>query len=235
MKDSKKYSDNLAKLWRKIKTKGKNEKPVYDDPIEAMIYSIILDNLGSSGVDKCLKKLGNHFVDWNDLRVSRDEEIMEVLGTDSKQSRELAANLRNCLQAVFEKNDCLKLDYILELGKRKANDELNDLKVLPSFVEAYVMLLCLDAHCIGISEKMAEFLKENESVDSEADIADIRSFVERNISAADNYDFFVTILELAETGGKVDGNKKTTRKKTAKKTTKKTTKKKTTKKKSTKK
>ncbi len=234
MKDSKKYSDNLEKFWRKFKPKGKIEKPQFSDPVEAMVYANVLNSLGTGKADRYIKRLRDNFVDWNDLRVSRNEEIMEALGGESGETKDLAVTLRNCLQAVFEKNDCLELDYILELGKRKANEELKDLKVLPAFVESYIMLVCLDGHSIPTNEKTADFMKENDLADSKAGIDEVQSFVERQIPAANNYEFFVTMQELSEKGIEVSTPKKKTSK-TTKKVAKKTVKKKTTKKKTSKK
>lgn len=198
MKNNKTYSDKLNKFWQKNKPKKKSVKPEYADPVDALIYAEILEKLTPYSTDRCLKKLTSHFVDWNDLRVSRDEEIVEILGGDTTYDNDLASSLRQSLQAVFEKNDCLELGYIIELGKRKAKEELDDFKILSPFVIGYIMLFCLDAHSIPLNKHMADFMKANELADENTTPEKIQSFVERVISASDNLSFFETMLNLSK-------------------------------------
>ena len=200
MKESKQYSDNLSKFWKKVKPKNAVETPKYADPSDAMVFAVLLEKFGTAKAEKYIKKFNSNFVDWNDVRVSRDEEIIEVLGGESDLNNYVAANMRNSLQAVFERNDCLELNYIIEFGKRKAFEELEKMKVLTDFVLNYIMLVCLDSHSIPVNEKMAEFLKSNEIVHEDSSIEDIKSFLERQIPAAQNYQFFASIIELSEKG-----------------------------------
>ncbi len=91
MKDSKKYAEKLLKLYRSRKREyGKVNKPKYEFSTDALIYAIVSENIPDSAAQSAVKKLARHFVDWNDLRVSRPEEIVDVLGKDNPEYRRIA-------------------------------------------------------------------------------------------------------------------------------------------------
>jgi hypothetical protein len=226
MKDSKKYTDNLNKFWKKQKPKGaKLSPPQYEDPVDALLYATIREFFSETATKKMLTKLSKHFVDWNDMRVSRFEEIIEVLGGDDPVNRTIARTVRKSLNSVFEANDCISLDYFVELGKRKAKEELDKMESVSNYVAAYIILCCMDGHAIPINQRIVDFLKDNKLVHPDSDISDIQGFVERIISTSQGYLFFETIRTMSE------GSAKSAPVKAVKKTAKKTTKKKTTKKK----
>lgn len=235
MKDSKKYTDALNRFWKKEKPKGvKASVPQYNDPVDALIYACIREFLSETATKRMITKLGKHFVDWNDMRVSRFEEIIEVLGGDDAVNRSIGRALRKSLYSVFEANDCISLEYIEELGKRKAKEELDKMEGISNYVCAYIILCCMDGHAIPINQRISDFLKDNKLVHPDSDIADIQGFAERVISSSQGYLFFETIQAMSEGNAKaapVKAVKKTAKKKAIKKTAKKkTAKKKTTKK-----
>jgi hypothetical protein len=59
------------------------------------------------------------------------------------------------------------------------------------FVEAYVMLMAFDGHCVPIDEDILQLLRDHEIVDEEAKIEDAQKFVEHHLKAEEVYDFFV--------------------------------------------
>ena len=72
MKDSKKYSQKIKKLFTELKRQpGKVDKPDYDDPIEALVYATISEHFSLSATKAAYKRIFSHFVDFNDLRISR--------------------------------------------------------------------------------------------------------------------------------------------------------------------
>ena len=84
MKDSKDYSGKFQKFYRKLKREyGKVKKPDYSEPVGALVYGIISEHMSQSWSQGAYKRILDHFVDFNDLRVSRSGEIVEVLGDDT--------------------------------------------------------------------------------------------------------------------------------------------------------
>jgi len=166
-----------------------------------------------------VRKLNSHFVDWNDLRVSRTDEIVEILGGDNKDNRTIASNLLTVLGWVFNKYDMVSLDSLREIGKRPARAILEKIDAVSPFVVDYVMLTALQGHSIPLTEKMVEYLRDNELVHPEADRRDIEGFLTRQITASNGYLFYALLRQESESGR--GGKKKTTADKKAKKTKKK--------------
>jgi hypothetical protein len=216
MKDSKKYADKLLKVFRSLKrAHGKVTKPKYDFSTDALIYAIVSENMTDSAACAAIKKLAKHFVDWNDLRVSRPEEIVDVLGKDSPENRLVAESLTQSLNTIFNKYDVVNLDALKEAGKRQAKALLE--KLLPSsrFVINYTVLTVLDGHAVPLTLRMLEYLKNNELIPPDATIEEIEGFLERQISASQAYDFYTVFRQASELAAK--NNEKKNDKKEAKK------------------
>jgi len=99
-------------------------------------------------------------VDWNDLRVSRIEEIAEMLGEEQAENRQIALTLIKVLQRVFNENHQMSMESLRKLGKRQARQKLEKIEDLSKFVIDYCMLTSLDSHAIPLTERMIEYLKE---------------------------------------------------------------------------
>lgn len=220
MKDSKKYSENLKKFWKKEKPKPATLLGLeYENAIEALVYAVLRENLKATNAKKVYKKLNKHFVDWNDLRVSRHEEIIDVAGVDEKVGMKIASSMTEVLYSVFNTKDMLGLEDIAEEGKRKAQEQLENLQGITGFMVDYIMLYYFEGHCIAVNEKMYEYLKDNNLIHEKEPIAKVSGFLERQISAAEGKLFFETLIDLS------DKYVKKATKKVAKKATKKATKK----------
>ena len=105
MKDSKEYSKKIQKLYRSLKQKPGKHAPVeFEEPVDALVFAIISENLTESQAQAAIKKLKDYFVDWNDLRVATVEEIIEVLGPDIAPARNIAADACQRRSTPYSKN-----------------------------------------------------------------------------------------------------------------------------------
>ncbi len=244
MKDSKNYSPKITKLFRSLKRKHKSvEMPTYADPVQAIVDAMVAEFMDTANTARTLKRMKSHFVDLNDLRVCRKEEVLDVFRESSVEAEKSAAAMTQILNAVFEKHNKVTLDFLRHEGKRQAKKELEEIEGITLFSTNYCFLTALDGHAIPLNTKMLRYLRENELVHPEATEQEIAGFLERQISAADAYTFYVVLKYEAEeqkpspkkaTKQKAEKTKTAT-KKTAKKTAKKTVKKRVSKKKETKK
>lgn len=218
MKDSKHYSQKIKKLFSELKRRGhKVVKPVYDDPIEALVCAALNEYMTPAAARTAYKKILTHFVDLNDLRVSRTEEVVEVLGMTGNDTNEIMETLNKILQAVFVKYDRLSLAYLKDMGKRQAREVLEKLEPLSPFVINYIMLTALNGHAVPLTGKIKESLKAGGYVHPNADEKDITSFLERQISASEAYTFYALLHhgdEFPEVAGTKTAKTKTTEKKT---------------------
>ena len=215
MKDSKEYARKVRKLYRALKTsQPKVEKVVYDEPEEAIVHGILSENMSEAKVKSALKRFDQYFIDYNDLRVSRSEEIIEVLGGDNAVTREVAHSITAALMAGFQKYNVVSLSALKKIGKRQARKILEKMNGVSGFVVDYCMLTALNAHAIPLSAGMIEYLKDNQLVHPDADEQQIEGFLARQISIKNAYEFYVLLRRKSESG------RRTKKKKAVKKTTK---------------
>ncbi|MFH1614359.1 MAG: hypothetical protein ABIG61_04655 [Planctomycetota bacterium] len=199
MKEGKKYGQRLNKVCRSLRRKhGKVEKVAFEEPVEALVYGTLCEQDSESAADSAFRKIKSHFVDLNDLRVSRNEEITEIIGQDNEVGRALAERLRTSLNRVFNEYDMITLGALKEMGKRQAKQCLEKMESAGRFVVNYVMLTSFGGRAIPLTGKMLQYLQTNELVHPEANEQEIDAFLEHYISASDTYKFYALLRRESE-------------------------------------
>jgi endonuclease-3 len=199
MKNSKEHAQRLQRLYRELKrTYPEVERTTYEDPVEALICGIISERVSEAAAQKALREITRAFVDWNDLRVSRVEEVAEVLGRDARTSRATALALTAALRGVFDEHHRISLATLKKLGKRPAREDLEKIEGVSRFVINYCLLTALEAHAIPLTEPMIEYLKRNGIIEANADVEDLEGFLTRCVAAKDAYEFYVLLRRESE-------------------------------------
>lgn len=191
----------------------KVQKVIHNEPTDAIVYAIISAELSENATDSAIKKFGDYFVDLNDLRVSRTEEIVEMLGEDTPVTRNIALTITSVLNAIFNEYHKVSLEVLKKMGKRPARQILKKLEGTSRFVVDYCMLTSLQGHAIPLTKGMIEYLISKELVYPKADEQQIGGFLAKQISADKGYEFYALLRRESEACG--NKKKKTTRKKKA--------------------
>ena len=240
IKNSKDYSKKIQKLYRSLSRKyPKVQKVSHEKVIDAIIYAVISAEMSERMTDSFIRKFADYFVDWNDLRVSRSEEIVEVLGKDNHVTMDIASVITRILNGIFNEYHKVSLEALKKIGKRPAKQALEKIDGTNRFVVDYCLLTALGGHAMPLTDKMIKYLKTNEFVNPDADEQQIGGFLAKQISAKNGYEFYALLRHESEsakakkeTKAKATRKKKTSETKTKSKTkTKKKTKKKAKKKK----
>lgn len=217
MKNSKVYSQKVKKFYRILKRNyPKVDKMTFDEPADAIVYAIISENINETRAQFVNKRFSEYFVDLNDLRVSRSEEIVEILGKNTPITKDIASRLTRTLMAVFNQYHTVSLQALKKIGKRPAKHILEKLDGMSNFAINYCMLTALQAHAIPLTKKMIEYLKNNELVDPNADEQEIEGFLTRQIPAKNDFEFYALLRHESESVDSII--KKKTKKKTTRKT-----------------
>jgi endonuclease III len=199
MKNGKEYSKKVQKLYRSLKRKYPGvQKAIYDEPVDALVYAIISAELSEAAAQSAIKRLADYFVDWNDLRISRVEEIAEAIGPEASAARDIASALTTALRAVFSKYNMVSLKALYKMSKRPAKGVLEKIDGTNRFVVDYCMLTSLHGHAIPLTKKMIEYLRSNELVHAGADEREIGGFLARQISAENAYEFYSLLRRQSE-------------------------------------
>lgn len=199
MKDSKECSRKVHKLYRSLKRKyPKSQKVVYDEPVDALVYAIVSENMSELAAQSAIKRFADYFIDLNDLRVSRTEEIVELLGGDTSVTRDIALALTKSLGAVFCKYHMVSLKAFKKAGKRPARKALEKMDGVSRFAANYCMLTSLQGHAIPLTKKMISYLRSKELVHPDADEEEIEGFLARLIPAEEAYEFYALLRRQSE-------------------------------------
>jgi endonuclease III len=219
MKNSKEYSKKIHSLYRKLNRKHpKMQKVSHEQVIDAVVHGIVSAQLREKEAEAVIEKFAGSFVDWNDLRVSRTEEIVEVLGDDTPTTRAIASTLTRVLTSIFNDYHKVSLEALKKIGKRPAKQALEKIEGISRFVVDYCMLTSLRGHAIPLTERMVDYLKSNELVDPDADEQQTEGFLAKQIPAKNGYEFYCLLRRESETArGRRKKKVKTTSKKTPKK------------------
>jgi endonuclease III len=199
MKDSKEYSQKVQKLYRLLKRKyPKPQKVIYEEPLEALVYAVISENMPGKAAQSVMKRISDNFVDLNDLRVSLSAEVIEVLGEDTFVTRNVASSLTKALRAVFNRYNTISLEELKKMGKRPARQALERVEGTSTFVVDYCMLTSLQGHSIPLTKNMIQYLRSKEIVHPAADEQEIEGFLTRQISAKNGYEFYALLRQESE-------------------------------------
>ena len=203
----------MQKLYRSLKRENPKVQQIsYEKPADAVVYGVLGENMSETEAQSMIKRFTDYFVDLNDLRVSRIEEIIEVLGGDTPLNRRIAGVLNRILAAIFSEYHMVSLMTLKKAGKRPAKQTLEKLDGISLFAVNYCMLTALEGHAMPLTNKMIEYLKSNNLVDSDAVEGDIEGFLTRQIPAKNAYEFYVLLRhesELPETARQRKTKKKT--------------------------
>ncbi|MHC5214126.1 MAG: hypothetical protein ACYSOO_06015 [Planctomycetota bacterium] len=214
MKNSKKYSPKVTKLFNSLKRKStKQPMPQYADPVEAVVYALVSESMSEEAGGRFYRRMVKHFVDFNDLRVSRREEILDVFRDSSAAFEESAASITQTLNSIFEKKNRISLEGLTQEGKRQGHKELSEMEGITPFAVSYCFLTAMGGHAIPLNAKMLDFLRTEELVHPNATDMEIAGFLERQIAAADAYDFYRFLRHEAEHAKPASKIKKTAAKK----------------------
>jgi endonuclease III len=209
MKNSKEHAQRLQRLYRELKRAHPQvERTTYEDPVEALICGIISERMTESAAQRAFKEIHRSFVDWNDLRVSRAEEIAEALGKHTASCRATALALTAALRGIYDEHHRISLQTLKKLGKRPARQDLEKIEGVSRFVINYCLLTSLEAHAIPVTEQMTDYLKRNDIIDAGADEEDLEGFLTRCVPAKDAYEFYALLRRESESPKVLKGKPK---------------------------
>ena len=100
MKNSAKHATKFSSVLKKIKGDEPTGHPS-DDPVSVMAYAFCAWESTSDVAATQCAQLKAAVIDWNDLRVSRPEEIAEMAGFTDAMRIERAQRLQSSMQAVY--------------------------------------------------------------------------------------------------------------------------------------
>jgi endonuclease III len=201
MKDNSQYAARFRRFYSWLRRGStKTEKVFYEEPLEAVVYALISEDTTSAEAHSAAKRLNGYFVDLNELRVARPDEIVEVLGYDAKAARATAAAVTTVLRTIFNETNTLSLKGLRKTGKRQARKKLEQINGITGFAIDYCMLTSLKGHAVPLTGKMTDYLRTNELTHPQADEKDIAGFLTKQVRAEKAFEFYTLLRRVSESG-----------------------------------
>ncbi len=225
MKESSEYGARLKKLINRLqRSGGVAAEPEIQDVTAELILACLSEYNPENKARAALNKLRNHFVDFNELRVSRSTEVIEALGKNFQEARPTAERILKILRQVFRKMHSMDLESLRLMGKREAKTYIESLEGITPYVVSRVMMRGLDGHAFPMHEPMLKMLRAEEVVDAQAAADEVQGFLERQITSARIHKVYALLRRHADHFKGVKSLHTKTKKKTSTKKKKKTTK-----------
>jgi endonuclease III len=208
LKNATKHAEELRPLLKRLLKDHKPEPMQKLDPLKALVRGAMSYNMPDSRADEAMARIEREFVDLNELRVATDLEIAELLGPRYPDIENRVEMITRVLNAIFEKEHTLNLERVATLGKRDMRQFLRDLPELHPFVEAYVMLMSFDGHCVPVDDQMLDYLRNEEVVEEKTELIDAQKFLEHHLKPDECYEFYVALRRAAAAEAEGGGKKK---------------------------
>lgn len=193
MKNAGKHADTLKSLLKKLSKEGKSRERPKLDPIRAIVYSSLLSGASWKRVDEAIKKFEDEFVDFNELRVATELEVIDLVGEELPGIEDKAAIMRNVLHGIFDRENSFKLDRLGELKKAELRDYLRGLPMINPFVEAFVTLTAFEHNAFPVDDEMHGYLVDEECVDPDSTLDETQTFLEQNVKGDDSWEAFCNL------------------------------------------
>ena len=185
MKNPQESARILAGLFRKISKASKPAVPPDGDAVTVMVMSFLMWDSTTAKARAAFKRIMERVVDFNDLRVSMPYEMMEWLGPRYPMGLERCQRLRAALRHTYKREHAICLDRLGGMGRREVKRYLRSLDGIAPYVADRVTLLCFDAHCIPVDERLRGALIKAGICDESVQIAELSSWLARQVKAAD--------------------------------------------------
>ena len=198
MKRGTHYAKKLKRAYSKFRgCAARRSIPEPTPPVEQLILAVLSQETSLSRARKAAKQLNEDMIDYNELRVSTPAEISESIDRHVPRAVQCAKALIRLLNAIYRTEYAVSLDSLTSKGIREVKSSLERLEGITPYVTASVLLWSLGGHAVPINDPVLEFLKKQELVDPRASCAEVQSFLERHISAAEARSFCLDLEAYA--------------------------------------
>jgi endonuclease III len=197
----------FAGLLRKLKKSPLPEPDQSTDAVEVLIKSFLIWDSTTSKASGAYKRIMERVVDYNDLRVTMSHEIVEWIGPRYPRAQERCQRIRAALQHTYKREHAVSLDRLHSLGRREVKHYLRSLDGISPYVADRVTLLCFEAHCVPVDERLRKALITAAVCDDTVTVNDLSSWLARQVKAANSTETHYVLQAWTDRPGSVSKKK----------------------------
>jgi endonuclease-3 len=167
--------------------------------LEQFVYAVCREEATRESADRAFKNLREQFYDWNEVRVSSEQEVADALDGHLSEPVERAKRIIGFLQEVFETDFAFDLEPLQKKGLKQAAKQLSRYQASSDYAVAWVVQQSLGGHALPLDARAVRVLRrlgllEEEQTDLEA----MRASLEHQVPKVKGLYFVDAVSEVAE-------------------------------------
>ena len=167
--------------------------------LEEFLYAILREGHTREAADNGFDALKQNFFDWNEIRVSMNEEIVAVIGEWITDAERRAQRIIDLLQEVFESTFSFDLEGLDKKGVKQAGKALSRYQASSDYAVAWVTQKSLGGHALPLDAAALRALRRLHLIeDNLNDLEAIRASLEHQIPKAKGVQFVDLISHLTK-------------------------------------
>lgn len=191
-----------SKAWQALlkKVKPKKDPEPLDAlaPVTQMVISLLHWRATQTEADQAFDRIMEEMVDINDLRVSSEAQIVELIGADYPCVTERTARIKESLHELFCREHAVSMASVESAGKKDQRQYLETLPGLPPFVVSRVMLLSFGGHAFPVDERVLTLMQKNGVVPDDIEVGAVEALMLRQVKAAETLEAYHHIQIAAD-------------------------------------
>jgi len=175
----------ILSLIRRLEKTYERPEPMDLSPEDELIYSFLLWEGITPRANAALKRITDAMADVNELRVTRVEGLVGLIGKTYPYAEERAERLLLVLDDVYKREHAVSLDHCVSMSKREGRKYLDSLDAIPPFVAARTALYALEAHAVPLDDRTLDKLIDAGLIEEDATVEKSIAKLERIVKSGD--------------------------------------------------
>lgn len=199
MKNETIFAKKFAALLKTIRSEVETPQVTTpSDPVTQLVLAFLEWNASRKLAAEAYDKLMSQLVDNNDLRVSHQAEIINIIGPKYPQAEERIARMHESLQEVYVREHSMNINHLTDKPKKLVRQYFDTLPGMLQFASAYVTLASYQGHAFPVDDRTLELLKLDGGIDPTASTEDTEAFLCKNIKTEQTFETFLLIQAWSE-------------------------------------
>ena len=156
--------------------------------LDQLVLEHLLDGMAERRAGSAFQLLKSEFVDWNEVRVTRESDLVKVLEA-ADLSKEQASTLRNVLATLFERTNAVTLEHLRGKPLHEIDVTLGALGVSKR-ARNTMAFLRLDANVLALAPSGLRVLRRLGAVPTSAEADEAIAQLTLVVAAAARADFY---------------------------------------------
>lgn len=214
MKNSTEYGKRITGWWSSIRRSV--EPPGETDPVAVLVLAILSRSCTLAAAQRALDRICAECVDFNELRVTPEPDIVELLGADFPEAQSKAGELAKSLGYLFETVHTVTLQHAASKNKKELRSYLLGIPGLNSYSAGVIMLQAFRQQAVPLDEAVLGAMQTEDLLPRDADHEELSLWLERHIDKSEAHAFWIVSKQWVAGEVEAAGSRKAIRKSTGK-------------------